>query len=263
MPRNARCVLPGLPYHVTQRGTDHQAVFYTHADRNTYLSLVARHQPDAGVRVLAYCLMTNHVHFVVVPKRADSLAVLFRRVHGAYSQWLNTRLSRTGHLWQNRFYSCPMSERHLWIGLHYVEANPVRAHMTIQPAEYRWSSAAVHLQGVADKAGVLDMEFFQRSGGVETWRELHEAQENPWAILSTPSLHLRGASLRRRGVRSPVGTAVRPEMASLELRKGARKSHVGVNCPIGTELSATLARKRASQFRLSLSLRSRANLDLR
>jgi len=154
-------------------------VFFTAADRHTYLSLAARHQLDAGIRILAYCLMTNHVHLVVVPERADSLAVFFRRVHGAYSQWINTRRSRSGHFWQNRFYSCPMEERHLWIGLRYVEANPVRAHMVVKAADYRWSSAAVHLDGVADRNGILDLDFFHRSGGVDTWRELHEAYENP------------------------------------------------------------------------------------
>ena len=56
--------------------------------------LLAAHQRDAGVRILAYCLMTNHVHLVVVPERADSLAVLFRRVHGSYAQALNTRRGR-------------------------------------------------------------------------------------------------------------------------------------------------------------------------
>jgi putative transposase len=52
--------------------------------------------------------MSNHVHWVVVPERADSLAVLFRRVHGAYAQAVNAGLGRSGHLWQNRFYSCPL-----------------------------------------------------------------------------------------------------------------------------------------------------------
>lgn len=123
--------------------------------------------------------MTNHVHFVLVPERADSLAVFFRRTHGAYAQWINTRLSRSGHFWQNRFYSCPMSERHLWVGLRYVESNPVRAHLVATPADYRWSSAAVHLTGVADRTGLLDMEFFARSGGAAVWREMHEAYESP------------------------------------------------------------------------------------
>jgi len=173
MARNARCILPGIPYHVTQRGTNRERVFFSTTHRKTYLSLVARHQQDAGVRVLAYCLMPNHVHWVVIPEREDSLAVLFRRVHGAYAQAVNANRGRSGHLWQNRFYSCPMSERHLWIGLRYVEANPVRAGLVTEAAAYRWSSAGPHVNGDADESGVLDRVFWERSGGVETWRSMH------------------------------------------------------------------------------------------
>jgi putative transposase len=177
MGRNARCILPGLPYHVTQRGTNRQKVFFSITHRKTYLSLIARHRHDAGVQVLAYCLMTNHVHFVVVPERLDSLAVLFRRVHGGYAQAVNAAMGRTGHLWQNRFYSCPLSDRHLWTALRYVEANPVRAGLTANPAGYRWSSAPAHLTDGRDQAGLLDTEFWSRSGGGETWKELHAAGE--------------------------------------------------------------------------------------
>ncbi len=52
----------------------------------------------AGVRVLAWRLMDNHVHFVVVPEREDSLSVLFRRVHGRYAQVVNAQRLRSGHL---------------------------------------------------------------------------------------------------------------------------------------------------------------------
>lgn len=174
MSRNARCILPGLAYHVTQRGTNRQKVFFSTAHRKTYLGLLARNCPDAGVRVLAYCLMSNHVHLVVVPERADSLAVLFRRVHGAYAQAVNAGLGRTGHLWQNRFYSCPLSERHLWIALRYVEANPVRAGVAVLPEHYRWSSAPVHLgDRPRERSSALDIAFWERSGGAETWREMH------------------------------------------------------------------------------------------
>jgi len=117
MPSNARCVEPGLAYHVLRQ-----------------------HCVDAEVRVLAYCLMSNHVHLVVVPGRADSLAVLFRRVHGRYAQYLNIRRQRSGHLWQSRFFSCALSESHLWVALRYVEQNPCRACIAGTPGEYRWSS---------------------------------------------------------------------------------------------------------------------------
>ena len=120
--------------------------------------------------------MPNHVHLVVVPERADSLAILFRRVHGAYAQAVNAGLGRTGHLWQNRFYSCPLSERHLWIALRYVEANPVRAGLAPRPEQYRWSSAAAHLSE-RNLSGVLDLSFWERSGGIDTWRQMHASAD--------------------------------------------------------------------------------------
>ena len=143
-----------------------------------YLGLMARHLRDSEVRILAYCLMSNHVHFVLVPERLDSLAVLFRRVHGAYSQAVNAGLGRSGHLWQNRYYSCPLSERHLWFALRYVEANPVRAGLSNAAEDYRWSSAAAHMQGLREAATILDWDFWERSGGLERWRRMHAVPEN-------------------------------------------------------------------------------------
>ncbi len=184
MPRNARCVEPGLAYHVTQRGSNRQRVFFCASDYRMYLSLVRGELEDAGVRVLAYCLMTNHVHWVVVAGRADSLAVLFRRVHGRYAQYLNTRRHRSGHLWQQRYFSCPLSDSHLWIALRYVEQNPCRAMMVRFPEEYRWSSAAPHLSGSPDRGGILDWEYWKRSGGMETWRAMHAtADDSPERVM--------------------------------------------------------------------------------
>ncbi len=178
MPRNPRCVLPDLPYHITQRGTNRQPVFHSAADRRTYLNLIRENLADAGVSVLAYCLMTNHVHWLVVPQREDSLAILFRRVHGRYAQAFNARRQRSGHLWQNRFFSCPLSGQHLWIALRYVEQNPVRALLARLPDDYPWSSAAPHLTGTRDRAGLLDMQFWEQSGGVDAWRSMHAAAED-------------------------------------------------------------------------------------
>jgi putative transposase len=162
---------------VTQRGTNRQRVFFSAGDHRRYLSLAREQVEESGVRVLAYCLMSNHVHLVVVPERADSLAVLFRRVHGRYAQYLNIRRQRSGHLWQQRFFSCPLSERHLWVALKYVEQNPCRAGLVRRAEEYRWSSAAAHL-GCKDASGMLDLGFWERSGRVETWRQMHEAADD-------------------------------------------------------------------------------------
>ena len=98
MPRTARIVVPGVAHHVTQRGTGRQIVFYTRRDRQVYLGLLKEHSEKAGLSVLAYCLMPNHVHLVVVPNEEDALAVALRGTHGRYAQYLNARRQRSGHL---------------------------------------------------------------------------------------------------------------------------------------------------------------------
>jgi len=109
--------------------------------------------------------MTNHVHFVVVPDREDSLAILFDQANGRYAQAVNIRLGRCGHLWQARFHSCPMEGSHMRMGIRYVEADPCRAGMLARPEDYRWSNAGAHIRGDADQTGILDMRFFWEQGG--------------------------------------------------------------------------------------------------
>ncbi len=185
MPLNQRCVLPGCPYHLTQRGANGQKVFFNPGDRSAYLSLLREHVADAGVRLLAWCLMENHVHLVAVPEAEDSLAALLRRVHGRYAHMVNVRKGRTGSLWQNRFQSCPVSEERLGTAVAYVELNPVRAGLVADAEDYKWSSAAAHLGLEKDTAGLLDRDFWLRQGGAEAWRELLVKGTDPleWRLL--------------------------------------------------------------------------------
>jgi putative transposase len=127
MARTARVVAAGVPHHVTQGGNNRQDVFLTDDDRRYYLSVLRDRSQQAGLQLLGYCLMTNHVHLVVIPTRAESLAQALGRAHSWYAQRFNRRYRRSGHLWQNRFYSCPLGSSQLVRALAYVDLNPVRA----------------------------------------------------------------------------------------------------------------------------------------
>jgi len=160
MPRRKRCVVPGVPCHITQRGVDRRETFSDDDDRLTYLRLMKQNLAETETRILGWCLMTNHVHLVAVPERENSLSVLFRRVHGRYAQYYNVCAGRIGHLWQNRFFACMLDSSHLWKALAYVELNPVRARMVARAEDYRWSSAAAHLGG-QDDFELLDMNWWR------------------------------------------------------------------------------------------------------
>ena len=152
MPRMARVVVGGLPYHVTQRGNYGQRVFDDDDDRRKYLTWLRSYSQSSGLSIWAYCLMTNHVHFVAVPneEKENALARTFNRLHMRYAQYLNSKRKRRGHLWQGRFYSCPLDGRHLWSAVKHVERNPVRARLVSEAAEYEWSSARAHIAMTAD-----------------------------------------------------------------------------------------------------------------
>lgn len=151
MPRFARLVVPGYPHHVTQRGSRRQQTFFDDDDYAAYLDLLAEQLPKADTDVLAYCLMPNHVHMILVPHAANSLATLLRRTHARYARRVNRMHDWQGHLWQERFHSFVMDEDHLLAAARYVELNPVRAGLCGQADEWTWSSVHFHLRGRADR----------------------------------------------------------------------------------------------------------------
>ena len=142
MSRSARAVMPGVPHHITQRGIRRFEIFRDSPDRVEYLRVLHESCRLYFLTILSYCLMTNHVHFIAVPDREDSLYRVFHRAHGIYAQKFNAKYSLAGHLWQDRPYSCVLDERHFWNAVRYVEQNPVRAGMVSRSIDYPWSSAA-------------------------------------------------------------------------------------------------------------------------
>jgi putative transposase len=150
MARLARVVAAGLPHHVTQRGNRRQPVFFREDDYAAYLALLAEGCRDAGVAVWAYCLMPNHVHLILVPRDADGLRAALGETHRRYTRHVNAREGWRGYLWQGRFASFPMDERHLLACARYVELNPVRARLVRRARDWRWSSARAHHAGTDD-----------------------------------------------------------------------------------------------------------------
>lgn len=144
MPRFARVVIQDCPHHVTQRGNNRQIVFFVEEDYGVYLSFLAELSQEHGLRIDGYCLMANHVHLIATPATERSLALAVGRTHFRYTQYVNRMHGRSGHLWQNRFFSCPLDESHSLAAMAYVERNAVTAKLCRRAWRYRWSSAASH-----------------------------------------------------------------------------------------------------------------------
>lgn len=194
MPRIARIVVPGVPHHIVQRGNNHQDVFFVDDDRRAYLDILAEQSERFGLKLLAYCLMTNHVHLVAIPRDELALAKAIGRTHWLFSQYVNRLHRRSGHLWQNRFFSCPLDERNFWQASVYVERNPVRARLVRLAWRYPWSSAAAHV-GEGSAPPWLDMIGWRSLGPARGWRgELERPEDKEEVKRLRLSLH-RGRPL--------------------------------------------------------------------
>ena len=119
-------------------------MYFSDDDREAYLSWLAEYCEKYRVEVVAYCLMSNHIHLVAVPAPEDGLAQVLRPLHMRYAQRVNRAQGWSGHLWQGRYFSSPLDDAYLWAAVRYVERNPVRAGIALRAETYRWSSAAAH-----------------------------------------------------------------------------------------------------------------------
>jgi len=150
MGRSCRTVIPFAPHHVTQRGNNRRDGFGSDADRRPYLKLLAEETARYYVRVLGGCLMTNHVHLILIPEEGAAMAAALARAHSRYTLAFNKQREKTGHLRQSRFHPCVLDGRHLMRALRYVELNPVRAGLVWSALEWPWSSARAHARGLGD-----------------------------------------------------------------------------------------------------------------
>lgn len=179
MPRIARAVASGLPHHIVQRGNNRERVFLSEVDKEKYLSLLKNYSVKWDAPILAYCLMSNHVHILARPLKDESLFKMMQGVTLCFTQHVNRKYKRTGRLWESRYHSCIVDkERHLWAVARYIEQNPVRAKITKKAEDYQYSSAKAHLCGSND--GILGETLFeagQRNDYIEFMRASIKKEE--------------------------------------------------------------------------------------
>ncbi|OGF50827.1 MAG: hypothetical protein A2044_06535 [Candidatus Firestonebacteria bacterium GWA2_43_8] len=178
MPRTARLVDVNRPYHICQRGNSKQIIFHEQNDKEYYLKMLTEASLKYDMKILAYCLMENHVHLIVIPKYNYSLSKAFRNINGKYSRFFNQKYDKSGHFWSERFYSKALDSKHLAIAVRYVERNPVRAGLVENPWEWKWSSAEFHFKRT--KSSIITGDFFQYTEiSTRQWKEyLMRAESN-------------------------------------------------------------------------------------
>jgi putative transposase len=151
MPRRPRIHLDGVPLHIVQRGHNREPCFFAEEDYQSYLHWLEKALGKTQCMLHAYVLMTNHVHLLVTPKRAEWVPELVMGVGRHSVQYINRAYKRTGTLWDSRYKSSSIqAETYLLACQRYIELNPVRAGMVEDPGFYRWSSYRANALGQED-----------------------------------------------------------------------------------------------------------------
>jgi putative transposase len=151
MGRPLRPTDDGLVYHAINRGNNRAAVFGDEHDYRAFLHSLGQTQLRYPFRLYGYCLMSNHFHLLLRPEPGATISRILQSLTVAHT-WRHHRRHRTvGHVWQGRFKSpVVQADDHLWAVLRYIEANPLRARMVADLADYPWSSYRAHGEGHPD-----------------------------------------------------------------------------------------------------------------
>lgn len=174
MPRGPRQVSPTGYYHVVMRGNDRKIIFESDSDRYKFLDSVDRLRDKDNVKLFAYCLMNNHVHMLICAEM-DALSLFNQKIKDSYCYYYNHKYSRTGTLFEGRFWSRAITcDNDLIHVIRYIHKNPVAAGLSAMDT-YRWSSYNEFVQGNI-YCDVDDISFLWRS--VEEFTDVMKVVDN-------------------------------------------------------------------------------------
>ena len=158
MSRSARKKSNSGIYHVMIRGINCQQIFEDDQDNYVFIKILRECKEKCGFKLLAYCLMGNHVHLLIHEGETD-LGTIFKHIGVRYVYWYNTKYERSGHLFQDRFKSEPVDDMsYLITVIRYIHRNPVKAGICKKPEDYQYSS----IKEYYNDADIVDMDYVEQ-----------------------------------------------------------------------------------------------------
>lgn len=230
MPRPLRIQFPGAVYHVMNRGNGRQAIFEDAADARRFMALLEEIAAPLGWRFHAYCLMTNHYHFVLHTPQPN-LSAGMQALAARYTQDFNRRHGRDGQIFRGRFRAILVEgESYLVPLVRYVVLNPVLAGLAEDPAAWRWSSYRA-TAGAAPAPPLLDLDWMIGPYGAtlpeaqRAWRaQIAECMAEPAKVRAVEALLKNRSILGSRDfaqrARRAAGNASAPPRRKRSRRSG-------------------------------------------
>ena len=155
MPRVARQFSRTGFYHIMMRGINRERIFQSGEAKKQMLDTLAEKIADSNIGIYAYCVMDNHIHFLLKTEPEDLVAFM-KKVNVSFAMYYNREQNRVGPVFQDRYRSEGVeNEGYFWGVLRYIHLNPVKVYMVKKAEEYEWSSMKDYLSG---KSELLDEE---------------------------------------------------------------------------------------------------------
>ncbi|MCK4792878.1 MAG: transposase, partial [Desulfobacteraceae bacterium] len=140
MARPLRIEYEGAFYHVTSRGNERRKIYYAKSDYEKFKNYLRDAQDKFGFFLHPYVFMTNHYHLLIETPEGN-LNKLMHYINGSYTNYLNRRRKRSGHLFQGRYKAILIERDSYLLELsRYIHLNPVRAGIVEKPEAYEYSS---------------------------------------------------------------------------------------------------------------------------
>lgn len=161
MPRSAREYSSTGLYHIIFRGVNKQSIFIEKSDFLKFKKLIIKLKQEMKFEIYVYCLMSNHVHFILKENSMGDLPLIMKRLLTVYAMYFNKKYSRTGPVFESRYKSNPIEvDNYFMAVVRYIHRNPLKANIVQNLSDYTWSSYyeyVMETDGIADKEFVTEM----------------------------------------------------------------------------------------------------------
>lgn len=171
MPRSARNLIDNGYYHIVTRGLDRRRLFRYKNDYELFLDTTVTYLKQYKVYILHYCLMPNHLHFLIKALVASDVQKFMQLILQVYAAHFRKKYNTVGFIFQNRYKSRLINnEAYLLECARYIERNPVRAGIAQGALDYSWSSYLYYAKGTVDKIVTLDNPLYINMAETEAER---------------------------------------------------------------------------------------------
>lgn len=179
MPRIPRSAVGDMVYHVLNRANGREKIFQKEKDYEAFLTILSEAKEKYPMRILSFCIMPNHWHFVLCPEKGEDLSRFMRWITHTHTQRYHTHYKTTGygHVYQGRFKSFPVEKDEYFLQLcRYVERNPVRSGLVQKAKDWKWSSLWIREHGTVEQKKLLSEWPVDRPLAYREW--VNECQGN-------------------------------------------------------------------------------------